>query len=56
MYIGLTRTLKVKKRAALTSLVYFRLQAAVDQKALVRSRNRTPSTPHPGGYGGWRRA
>ena len=55
MYIGLTRTLKMKKRAALT-LVYFRLQAEVDPKALVRSRNRLPSTPYPAGGGGWRRA
>ena len=61
MYIGLKTPLKRRKTA---TLIYFGLQvhqklqlkAAVDQKALVRSRNRAPSTPHPGGYGGWRRA
>ena len=29
---------------------------ALDQKALVRSRNRKPSVPYPGRPGGWRRS
>ena len=32
------------------------LQADVDQKALVSSRNRVPSIPYPGRPGGWRRS
>ena len=48
--------MRVPKKKVRIRINILELQAAVDQKALVRSRNRTPSTPYPGGGGGWRRA
>ena len=48
--------MRVPKKKVRIRINILELQAEVDPKALVRSRNRTPSTPHPGGYGGWRRS
>ena len=48
--------MRVPKKKVRIRINILELQAEVDPKALVRSRNRTPSTPYPGSRGGWRRA